>query len=96
MENPEHRLKVGMFGRVRLLTGEATRVPAVPAAALQSIDGLSFLFVQREPDLFELRRVQAGAKQDGLVPILAGLSAGEPVVTSQGFALKSEVSYNFV
>lgn len=91
VENPEHRLKVGMFGRVRLLTGEASRVPTVPAAALQSIDGLSFLFVQREPDLFELRRVQAGAKQDGLVPILAGLSAGEPVVTSQGFALKSEV-----
>jgi len=91
VKNPGHRLKVGMFGKVRLLEGDEAQALAVPAEALQSIDGLSFVFVQREPDLFELRRVQAGPKQDGVVPILAGLSPDEQVVSSQGFALKSEV-----
>jgi cobalt-zinc-cadmium efflux system membrane fusion protein len=89
--NPDHRLKSGMFGKVRLLEGDETRVLALPADSLQSIDGLSYVFVQEEPDLFELRRVQAGAKGDGMVPILAGISPGEQVVSGQGFALKSEV-----
>jgi len=91
VKNTEHRLKVGMFGKVRLLEGDERRALSVPAEALQSIDGLPFVFIQQEPDLFELRRVQAGAQVDGTVPILAGLSSGEQVVSSQGFALKSEV-----
>lgn len=91
VKNPEHRLKVGMFGQVRLLEGETSNALAVAADALQSIDGFSFVFVSQEPDLFELRRVQAGEKRDGRVTILAGLSAGDQVVTTQGFALKSEV-----
>lgn len=91
VKNPGQRLKVGMFGKVRLLEGNEEQVLAIPADALQSIDGLSFVFVQQEPGLFELRRVQAGARKDGIVPILAGLSLDEQVVSSQGFALKSEV-----
>jgi len=91
VKNPEGRLKAGMFGTVRLLSGEEETVLAIPADALQTIDGLPFLFVRRQPDLFELRRVQAGGRMAGMVPILFGLAAGEDIVASQGFALKSEV-----
>jgi cobalt-zinc-cadmium efflux system membrane fusion protein len=80
-----------MFGNARILEGNEQQVLAIPADALQSIDGVSYLFIQKENDLFELRRVQAGAKTDGMIPILAGLSLDEQVVASQGFALKSEV-----
>lgn len=91
MKNPSHRLKVGMFGNARMLEENEQQVLAIPADALQSIDGASYVFIQKEDDLFELRRVQAGAKTDGMIPILAGLSLNEQVVASQGFSLKSEV-----
>jgi len=91
VSNPEHLLKVGMFGNARILEGTEEQALAVPADALQSIDGHSFVFVRREADLFELRRVQAGEKAGDIIPILAGLSPAEEVVSEQGFALKSEV-----
>ncbi|PLX82326.1 MAG: hypothetical protein C0617_14495 [Desulfuromonas sp.] len=91
VKNPGHHLKAGMFGEVRLLGGDETEVLAVPADALQSIDGLSYLFLQLESDLFEVRRVETGAQEGGLVPIRSGLSAGERLVSAQGFALKSEI-----
>lgn len=91
VQNPEHRLKVGMFGKVQILSKETTEQLAVPADAVQSIDGLPYLFLQEESDLFELRRVTTGADQDGLVVIATGLDMNDLVVAGQGFALKSEV-----
>ena len=91
VQNPGHRLKVGMFGNVRILSGDEIASLAVPADAVQNIDGQPYLFIQEESDLFELRRVSVGANQGGMVVIPTGLSAHEQVVTSQGFALKSEV-----
>ncbi len=65
---------------------------AVPAAAVQAIDGKAYVFVaHEEPDLFELRRVEAGPRRAGEVLIVAGLRDGEKVAASQGFALKSEL-----
>jgi cobalt-zinc-cadmium efflux system membrane fusion protein len=64
----------------------------VPAAAVQAIDGKAYVFVAHdEPDLFELRRVEAGPRRAGEILVTAGLSAGEKVAASQGFALKSEL-----
>lgn len=65
---------------------------AVPAAAVQAIDGKAYVFVAHaEPDLFELRRVEAGPRRGSEMVITAGLRAGEKVAASQGFALKSEL-----
>ncbi len=91
VENPDHRLKVGMFGNVQMLESSKEQVLTVPADVLQNIDGKSYVFIQQEPDLFDLRRVQTGAKADGKVIILAGLSPDDQMVVGQGFALKSEV-----
>lgn len=64
---------------------------AVPAAAVQAIDGKAYVFVAHEEDLFELRRVEAGPRRGGDIIVTAGLRAGEKVAASQGFALKSEL-----
>lgn len=64
---------------------------AVPAAAVQAIDGKAYVFVALEDDLFELRRVEAGPRRAGDVIVTAGLRPGEKVAASQGFALKSEL-----
>jgi cobalt-zinc-cadmium efflux system membrane fusion protein len=68
-----------------------TETVAVPAAAVQSIDGKAYVFVALEDDLFELRRVEAGPRRASEVVIIAGLRPGEKVAASQGFALKSEL-----
>lgn len=91
VDNPGHRLKAGMFGQVRIVTETDLHVLAVPTDALQSIDGAAFVFIRLEEDLFELRRVEAGLNQNGLIPVGAGILDTDRVVTSQGFALKSEV-----
>lgn len=64
---------------------------AVPAGAVQTIDGKAYVFVAHEPDLFELRRVEVGPRRAGEMLIVAGLKYGDKVVASQGFALKSEL-----
>lgn len=91
VQNPGERLKAGMFGEVRIAGAARGKVSAVPASALQTIDGQPYVFIHKEADLFELRRVSIGAKAGGLIPVLDGLSGKEQVVSGQGFALKSEV-----
>jgi cobalt-zinc-cadmium efflux system membrane fusion protein len=64
---------------------------AVPADAVQTVDGNPFVFVRLEEDLFELRRVTTGRRIRGAVTIQSGLHADDRVAMSQSFSLKSEV-----
>jgi len=103
--NPDRILKDGMFGQARLLESDADdedghlagddhghpMTVAVPAAAVQAIDGKAYVFVAHEQDLFELRRVETGPRRGGEILVTAGLAAEEKVAASQGFALKSEL-----
>ncbi len=89
--NPDGWIKVGMYASARIAANDGESRLAVPAAAVQDIDGLPYLFLQSEADLFEVRRIERDTTVEGLVPILAGLKPGEAVVTEQGFALKAEL-----
>jgi cobalt-zinc-cadmium efflux system membrane fusion protein len=105
--NPDGVLKDGLFGQAHVLAADLAgaddddhrdgeghdhdAVVAIPAAAVQSIDGKAYVFVAHAQDLFELRRIEAGPRREGVVVVTAGLHADERVVASQGFALKSEL-----
>ncbi|MEQ1896839.1 MAG: efflux RND transporter periplasmic adaptor subunit [Vicinamibacterales bacterium] len=89
--NRDRRLKPDMFATVSLATHEPRQMLTVPRAAVQSIDGRPTVFVAEAGGRFSPRTVTAGAEQDGRVEIVAGLTAGERVVASGGFALKSEL-----
>lgn len=91
VENPQQVLKSGLFGQVRLLGAVAGEALEIPGNAVQMIDGKAFVFIERESDLFELRRVETGSRRGKSILIAAGLKADEKVVSTQGFALKSEV-----
>ncbi|MDZ4183988.1 MAG: efflux RND transporter periplasmic adaptor subunit [Desulfuromonadales bacterium] len=91
VENPLQRLKSGLFGQVRLLGVVAGEALEIPGNAVQMIDGKPFVFIERESDLFELRRITAGPRRGKSILVEAGLQADEKVVATQGFALKSEV-----
>jgi cobalt-zinc-cadmium efflux system membrane fusion protein len=89
--NPDSLLKLGMFATIKIPTEESRRLPAVPADAVQLIDGEPVLFVETSKGTFEKRAVRTGPERDRMVVIEQGLKVGEVVVTEGSFALKSEL-----
>jgi len=90
--NPDGALKPGMFAKVKLAgsKGEPRQGLFVPSAAVQR-DGDKFIvFVPVSETEFQLREVETSVSADGWVQITRGVVAGEKVVTTGAFQLKSE------
>lgn len=85
LDNPENRLRAGMFGEARLTLSKKTGVLAVPPAALQGSGGNVYVYLI-EQDKLARRQVQTGITgSDGdatLIEITAGLEAGARIVRS--------------
>lgn len=89
--NPAGRLKPGMFATVELETSQPRSIVAVPATAVQDVEGRKVVFVERTPNTFVLRPVTLGREVDGWVEVVNGIAAGERVAGSGSFLLKSEL-----
>ncbi len=90
--NADGALKPGMFAKVLLSgsSGEPRQGLFAPAAAVQR-DGDDFIvFVPVSDHEFQLRKVETGVATAEWVEIKHGLVAGEKVVTTGAFQLKSE------
>lgn len=85
INNADGRLRPEMFGSIRHTHG-SKRLPAVPASAIVRGDAESWVYVERAPGEFERVSVKCGESDKGWVPIVAGVKAGERVVT-QGASL---------
>ncbi|MGK0673092.1 MAG: efflux RND transporter periplasmic adaptor subunit [Halothiobacillaceae bacterium] len=70
----------GSFARVLFTTGSRQAL-AVPVEALVDRAGIRGVFVVDAQDRAQFRMVRVGSHVDGLVEIVAGLAAGERVVT---------------
>ncbi len=90
-KNSDRALKPGTFVRVGLAGRHLDEAIQVPASAIVTQEGKSFVFVQKEPGEFERRDVTVGYESDHTVEIREGLEPGEPVVVAGTFALKSEL-----
>ena len=82
VENPDGALKPGMFANFSIITGEASTAPAVPPEAIVYEGEKARVWVAGDGDTLALREIRTGRTSDGMVEVLAGLSAGEKVVTS--------------
>ncbi|MFT7668454.1 MAG: cobalt-zinc-cadmium efflux system membrane fusion protein [Planctomycetota bacterium] len=82
-------LRPGMFGSVELYSDSRDARIVIPESALVHEDGGDSVFVQVEPLGFELRDVKVKHASGGLVEVLSGLEAGERVVVTGTFMLKS-------
>lgn len=93
VNNPDHKLKPGMFGRADLgaKAGEVGTHIVLPAAAIQDVEGRQSVFVE-EGGKFEARAVTIGERNAVDVQILTGVAIGEPVVVQGAFTLKSELA----
>lgn len=82
-------LRPEMFARVNLTIGRQTQGLVVPDAAVDEDNAKRFVYV-REGEKYEKREIQVGRTAHGLVEVSRGLKAGEEVVTTGLFVLKSE------
>jgi len=92
--NRAEKLRPGLFVKalvdVPKPQSEAHPIVAVPQSAIQSLEGRSTVFVQTEPGVFDRHHVEVGHSFEGFTEILAGVKAGDVVVTEGSFVLKSE------
>ncbi len=91
VDNRDRRLKPEMFARVTLLADVHKRAVRVPNSAL-IVEGLySYLFVEREPGVFEKRRVELAVQDRQWSYIGSGLKDGERVVSVGPLLLATEL-----
>jgi cobalt-zinc-cadmium efflux system membrane fusion protein len=96
VENPDHRLRPGMFASVVIATPSNVQGPetlAVPEVAIQDLNGQAVVFVVgAQPGRFLVRRVLPGkAVGAGLITVIQGLTRDDRIVTTGAFQLKSEL-----
>lgn len=87
--NPDGRLQPGTFVDVELVTASLQRL-AVPESAVLPTGERHVVFVDLGDGRLAPREVQVGARAGGYYEVLAGLSAGEVVVTSGNFLVAAE------
>lgn len=92
VENPEHKLKPGMFATAHLRLADEP-LPVVPKSALRLDGNSARLFAVVEKQIEE-RLVQVGPERDGYVAILDGLRPGEKVVAKPDDSVKDGVPVN--
>jgi cobalt-zinc-cadmium efflux system membrane fusion protein len=89
-ENTDGSVRPHAFGTGKILIQAPRQALAVPGVALQADGSAALLFVRLSETTFEARHVQTGLRDGDLVEV-SGVRAGEEVVTTGSFALKSEL-----
>lgn len=88
-ENPGRLLKPGMFVEVEVLSPRTTPSVRIPATALLTQGGRTFVFVKTSPEQFAIRTVKVEEPQGGMAVVRQGLVPGEVVVSKGGSKLKA-------
>lgn len=78
--NPGGVLRAEMFATFKINTGSTAPLPTVPLEAVIREGNSAVVWVEREPMLFERRKVTLGAESGNRTQIVSGLAAGERVV----------------
>lgn len=88
LPNHDRKLRIDMFAKAVIDLTSSRDALILPQDAVLLVQGQSTVYVQTE-DGFEARPVQVGEQLNKGVVITSGLKAGEQVVTSGAYALKS-------
>ena len=91
LPNPERKLKPAMYATVRVYSEPEANALLIPVAAVQRDRDRQFVFVEREPAIFEARDVKLGHSNGREIKVQDGLLEGESIVTNGAFVLKSEL-----
>src|SRR5882762_1599182 len=92
VENLDAKLKPEMYARVSVLPDEARSAVRLPNSALVTEGLYSFAFVEREPGVFEKRKIELVVQDREFSYVGAGLMSGERVVVRGALLLNSELA----
>ena len=84
-------MRPGMAVRAAVVLAEEQVAIAVPADAVQTVEGRQVVFVRVAADTYEARPVALGRRSDDMVEITSGLNAGEAYVSENAFLVKAEI-----
>jgi multidrug efflux pump subunit AcrA (membrane-fusion protein) len=102
VDNPESKLKAGMFAKVRLLTEIKDNIVKIPANALVQRFGESFVFVVESDNsgrggfVARRRNITPGILIDGVLEIAEGLNPRDEVVVRGQTLLQDGARVNIV
>ncbi len=91
IENPDGMLKAGMFSRALINVRGPGPGIVVPKSAVQWEGCCNVVFVKKSDVLFKPRKVRIGFDTGSELVVEQGLAAGEQVVTTGSFLLKTEL-----
>lgn len=81
LDNPDGRLRPGMFARVTLVVSRKADALLIPEQALLARGGKSFVYTVEDGRAVETE-VEIGQRKPGEVEVVSGLHAGQTIVTS--------------
>jgi multidrug efflux pump subunit AcrA (membrane-fusion protein) len=92
ISNPQNKIKIGMFARVKMITNEMNTIIVIPSNAVVVRNAKSYIFtVNKGTNTVTMAEIVPGTKVDDLMEVQSGLVAGEEIVT-RGQALLSDGS----
>jgi cobalt-zinc-cadmium efflux system membrane fusion protein len=92
VDNPKRLLKPEMYARVTPLADTRAKLPRIHNSALITEGLYNFLFVEKEPGVFEKRQVTLGLQGRNVSYVKQGLKEGDRVVTVGALLLNSELA----
>ncbi|MDH4270578.1 MAG: efflux RND transporter periplasmic adaptor subunit [Candidatus Aminicenantes bacterium] len=90
VENRGNKLKPGMFANITIFLNHQTQALVLPPAAILDDKDDKMVFIKRGHQFFP-RLVETGIRDKDAVEIIAGVEAGDEVVTKGNFQLKSKL-----
>ena len=87
IQNTDRRIKPGMFGRVRLVTGRRSDVLVVPREAIVHDGDAAYVFLA-DGETAARRLVETGAEESEVVTIRSGVRRGDMVIVQGHQQLK--------
>lgn len=91
--NPGGVLRLGMTARAQIFAGgDEKEAVLIPASAVQDESGTQVVYVQSGGESFTRQIVQTGARDGERIAIVAGLEAGQRVVSQGGYLIRLSTS----
>ena len=91
VKNSNNGLRPGMSATAALPVGEVGEpILTVPVASVQRVRNEWCVFLPKDANHFEIRRIGRGRDLSGEVEVLSGLKAGETIVVDGSFLLKAQ------
>jgi membrane fusion protein, heavy metal efflux system len=90
LNNRNEKLKPGMFANTFIVVGEKQKALVIPKESILEDENLNIVFVKEDAG-FHRHVVTTGIISDEFVEIVSGLGAGDIVVTTGNYQLKSKL-----